>query len=1209
MALTIPTQAIKFLGENELPFNDKIICGCEVQEDWSYLYTEDDSISFQITAIQTEGEDFIKNGSFEQGESSTSITDWTRSIENAEQTNVTRVLDNLAPCGQYLLKYANQNVGGISPTYARVTQALGVTLESGKTYKVTLKSKIVVATTFLNGNADILKVTLGGEVKYITPTTNWEEYTLTYTFNTPSDNNLIIEINDGVLTDTSEMFVDCVSALKIEDCSVTQHINNGCFEDGQKLEDEVGSTADNWVTSPPFSFSEDGGYDGTRCALLVSAGDTLEQYNCLNAGYYTLKFWAKSEVDPSNLIITTPPSSVQIANITVATTWQQYSITFTNTLDTDLLFFQNTDTLLYIDCVELYSYPDIDIYIKDSNNDIVIPVNKNSIEVYDNAINVDIEVNNYNMPSCFQICVTTCFSNLFKNGDFEFGVGNTFTDWTLTQPSRTNLLLRSQEFDTTAWSNRVGLSISANAINAPNDTLTADRVIENSANSDHYFYQTVSVTAGTTYTISLFVKNNGRRYCYLLDGYTANGRFFDIQEGLVLGNFIGSSVGNIESLSNGWYRISITVTSSGSLMSLYFGLSNNGTSPVYTGDGTSGFYIWGAQLEQSGYVTPYIPTTSTAVTTSLGEFLQDENGGVDGGRALKMWVENSESITQLSQIVPLDGGANLFSNGDFALGTGNLFTNWTLTQPTRTNRILQSNDFSSASWVKENVTNSSGLLTTTATNTTCYIAQNSAGGFLSGSTYTFSFSGKKGTASFIQLLISGGQSVGNAFANFDLNNGTYSLGSGIAASVFLDGDFYRCSLTYVSNVNGSNDPIIWFANSLSSTRGEGFTGAIGSTLTIKNVQQELGGNTTPYIPTTTTVVTTSVGQFLQDATGGEDASRCLKMWHSAGNTTKLIQSASFVAGQAYTLRFRAKVDAIGVDTTTTLDIFGNSGAISIGSIGVSEEWQWYTISYTPSTSSTIPIEFLYQNGEKYGFIYLDDVSFNLTSLNKQYTITFYAKLDAVYGNDFLNVNGYAVPLTSTSWERKEITFTQGYTGSIILALQYLNDSNYGFVYLDKMKLFQVGEEPIEICSENMKYTEQLDGCEKELVWYDTEEFALGINYASGFKNKVRLKAQLQNPNYLKEDYVKSLNGKNSFINSVRIRKTQDLSIDSVPEFIWDRMANMIAVSNIEYDNVELCSSIDTEISVNYDKNTLVYTGTVTLAPKGEYIVERSYNCS
>jgi hypothetical protein len=192
----------------------------------------------------------------------------------------------------------------------------------------------------------------------------------------------------------------------------------------------------------------------------------------------------------------------------------------------------------------------------------------------------------------------------YKNGCPEILIEN----------EATNRLIRSEEFNTTAWSNRFGLSISANAINAPNDTLTADRVIENSANSDHYFNQEVSVTTGTTYTMSLFIKNNGRRYCYLFDGYTGNGRFFDIQEGLVLGNFIGSSVGNIESLSNGWYRISVTVTSSGSLMSFYFGLSNNGTSLVYTGDGTSGFYIWGAQLEQSSFATSYIPTTTTSLT-------------------------------------------------------------------------------------------------------------------------------------------------------------------------------------------------------------------------------------------------------------------------------------------------------------------------------------------------------------------------------------------------------------------------------------------------------------------------------------------------------------------------------------------------------------------------------------------------------------------
>lgn len=40
-------------------------------------------------------------------------------------------------------------------------------------------------------------------------------------------------------------------------------------------------------------------------------------------------------------------------------------------------------------------------------------------------------------------------------------------------------------------------------------------------------------------------------------------------------------------------------------------LDATGTSP-YTGDGTSGIYIWGAQLEQRSTVTAYTPTTGPA---------------------------------------------------------------------------------------------------------------------------------------------------------------------------------------------------------------------------------------------------------------------------------------------------------------------------------------------------------------------------------------------------------------------------------------------------------------------------------------------------------------------------------------------------------------------------------------------------------------------
>jgi hypothetical protein len=439
-----------------------------------------------------------------------------------------------------------------------------------------------------------------------------------------------------------------------------------------------------------------------------------------------------------------------------------------------------------------------------------------------------------------------------------------FYNGVTTAKAEQNLFLQSQTFDT-SWLNVNGLTVSSNVSAAPDGTTTADKLVEPAATASFVVRQgSFPAAASETFAFSCFAKPSGRNFIAIThqEGSVSNrwvNAVFDVSTGAVTQSSAGAGgvlvSTAITSAGGGWYRITLISNQSGTANFWRIGPSNTGTPSIggfgefsYTGDGTSGVEVWGAQLEQRSAVTAYTATTTQAITNYI-PVLQTAASGVarfdnnpTTGESLGLLIEESRSnlVTYSSQ----------FDNAA-----------WTKTASTITADTIVSPDG----------TLNGEKLVDTATSAIHKIEQTQT--VTNGASYTISVFAKAAERSWLIIYEDSGASN---YAFFNLTTGALgTVNAGTSTITPVGNGWYRCTLTHTQTIGTSERVRIAVsnANTTFTYTGDGYSG-----IYIWGVQLEAGAFATSYIPTVASQVTRAADSASMTGTN-------FSSWYNFGSGT------------------------------------------------------------------------------------------------------------------------------------------------------------------------------------------------------------------------------------------------------------------------------------------------------------------------------------
>jgi hypothetical protein len=208
--------------------------------------------------------------------------------------------------------------------------------------------------------------------------------------------------------------------------------------------------------------------------------------------------------------------------------------------------------------------------------------------------------------------IATAGTGVARDAHYVIPTGGTLPIRTLLlEPQRTNLCIRSEEFDT--WTDSNTCNVSADAIAAPDGATTADLLTSTQIASLRR--RSITFTADGEKCVAVFLKagTSGRTVIRLRDGTAVVDRH-QVRVTWTAGvPALSTATGAgtlypVEALANGWYRILFSATG--------IVAANTNLFDVFPDDlaGTGTVYAWGAQAENAVVPSSYIPTTTATVT-------------------------------------------------------------------------------------------------------------------------------------------------------------------------------------------------------------------------------------------------------------------------------------------------------------------------------------------------------------------------------------------------------------------------------------------------------------------------------------------------------------------------------------------------------------------------------------------------------------------